>query len=572
MKFNSTIVLFILLSSTAWAQTQTPIYLSQTIPNANSRGFYQYLPGDYSSTTKSYPLIIWVHGAGQIGQGNTADLPKILEWGVPKIISEGGFPASFRVNGVDHSFIIISPQFMGWPSAINLGGIISYVTSNYRVDADRIYLMGISAGGGGIWDYASASVANSDKIAAMIPFCGTTNPTQTLASRIAASKLPIWAFHNTHDGTVPVAYSRNWVNYINSYVPAPSPAAKLTEFPVQSNNAVIAHECWSMATLPSYKPEGINIYEWLLQYKRRTTVSNAAPVARAGNDASVVLPATLNLNGSSSSDADGMIAAYRWRKLSGPATHSFSDSTAANTTVSNLSAGTYQFELRVTDNGGATATDNIAVTVYPATSPGTNQRVLIDIGAGTLTTSPSINGLYWNNLTDGRPGIRVSNAVTTSNAPSGINVEVINRLDGTYSTSSSGLGTGNTTGTVNDYPASATTDYQLIHSSATNGLWRITGLNASNVYTIKFWGTMSGTSPTRIAEIKRADESTWKSYSATSNTNFNNAAVFIFSGKSSMDFNIRTQSGSDFSALSVVDISYGGESQPQPNNTPVANA
>jgi hypothetical protein len=571
MKLISAVLLCILLHYTAWTQTQTPVYLSQTITNANCRGFYRYLPKDYSTTTKSYPLIIWVHGAGQFGQGNSTDLPKVLEWGVPKIISEGGFPESFRVNGGDYSFIIISPQFMGWPSAVNLAGIISYVSNNYRVDADRIYLMGISAGGGGVWDYASASVANSDKLAAIIPFCGTTNPTKTLAGRIAASKLPVWAFHNTHDGTVPVAYSRNWVNYINTYVPDPSPAAKLTEFPVQSNDAVIAHECWSLATLPTYKPQGINIYEWLLQYKRRIAVVNAAPVARAGNDISFVLPATLTLSGTESTDADGMIAVYRWRKVNGPATCSFSDSTAATTIVSNLSPGTYQFELQVTDNGGATATDNITATVYAPIEPGTIQRVLVDIGAGTLTSVS--NGLYWNNLRDGRPGVRISNAVTTLNLPSGIKLEVVNRLDGTYNTSSTGLGTGNTTGVIKDYPASATSDYQMIHSSATNGLWRISGMDASKVYTIKFWGSRTGTTASRTAEIKRADETIWKSYTATSNTNYDNAAVFIISGKTTMDFNIRTKSGSDFSALSVLDISFGGGSTPAvPNDPPVADA
>lgn len=575
MRFKFTLLIWAVLCSavTTSSQTQTPVYLSQSITNASCKGFYRYLPEDYATGTKSYPLIIWVHGAGQVGQGNTTDLPKILEWGLPKIISEGGFPDSFRVNGTDHSFIVISPQFMGWPSGANVGAMINYVSNNYRVDAERIYLMGISAGGGGVWDYASISVTNSDRIAAMIPFCGTLSPTQTLAGRIAASQLPVWAFHNTYDGTVPVAHSRNWVNYINSYVPAPSPAAKLTEFPVQSNDAVIAHECWSLATLPTYKPQGINIYEWLLQYKRRTTIVNAAPVARAGNDTSVVLPATIRLNGDASTDADGIIAAYRWRKVSGPATHSFSDSTAANTVVSNLSPGTYQFELRVTDNGGATGTDNITVNVYAAFTPGTMQRVLIDVGAGTQTGSPT-NGLYWNNITDARPGIRVSNAITTLNLPSGINVQVVNRLDGTYSPSSNGMATGNTTGTVGDYPASATTDLALIHSSATNGLWRISGLSATKVYTIKFWGSRTNTTAQRTAEIKRADETTWKSYTATSNTNYNNAAVFIISGQTSMDFNIRTKSGSDFSALGVIDISFGEEESggPLPNNPPVANA
>ena len=572
MKYSFTILVTILLSLTSAAQTQTPVYLSQTITNAGCKGFYQYLPADYSTTTKSYPLIIWVHGAGQVGQGNTADLPKVLEWGLPKIISEGGFPSSFTVNGAQHSFIVISPQFMGWPSGVNVNAMINYASNNYRVDAERIYLMGISAGGGGIWDYASISVANSDRIAAMIPFCGTLSPTQTLAGRIAASKLPIWAFHNTYDGTVPVAYSRNWINYINSYVPAPSPAAKLTEFPVQSNDAVIAHECWSLATLPGYKPQGINIYEWLLQYKRRTTVVNAAPVARAGNDTSVVLPSTVNLNGDASTDADGIIAAYRWRKISGPATHSFSDSTKANTVVSNLSPGTYEFELRVTDNGGATATDNIIVNVYAAFTPGTMQRVLIDIGAGATTPSPT-GGLFWNNITDARPGVRLTNAVTTLNLPSGINVQVVNRLDGTYSTSSNGMATGNTTGAVGDYPASATTDLALIHSSATNGTWRIYGMNASKVYTIKFWGSRTNTTAQRTAEIKRADETTWKSYTATSNSNYNNAATFLVSGQTTMDFNIRTKSGSDFSALGVIDISFGEEDTgPLPNQAPSANA
>ena len=97
-----------------FGQSQTPVYLSQSIAGANSRGYYKYLPVDYAANTKNYPLIIWVHGAGQTGQGNATDLPKILEWGVPKIISEGGFPDNFIVNDTSFSFIILSPQFGGY--------------------------------------------------------------------------------------------------------------------------------------------------------------------------------------------------------------------------------------------------------------------------------------------------------------------------------------------------------------------------------------------------------------------------------------------------------------------------
>lgn len=560
----------ILLLQSIHSQTHTPVYLSQTISGANCKGFYRYLPADYNNSSQNYPLIIWVHGAGQVGQGNSTDLPKILEWGVPKIINEGGWPQSFTVSGINHSFIIISPQFMGWPSGTNVGAMITYISNNYRIDPERIYLMGISAGGGGIWDFASSSIANCDKIAAMIPFCGTLSPTQTLANRIAASALPVWAFHNTYDGTVPVAYSRNWINYINNYNPAPVPAAKLTEFPVQSNNAVIAHECWSLATLPSYKPEGINLYEWMLQYKRRTTFVNANPIARAGTDTSIMLPTTITLNGSGSTDADGLITSYKWKKISGPAGFSLSDSTAAITQLSGLEAGVYQFQLTVTDNLGATGTDNIVINTY-AIAPGQEQRVLIDIGP-TLTNSP-INGIYWNNLTDGRPGIRVSNAKTTLNFPSGIFVQIINRLDGTYSPNSSGTGGGNTTGAVGDYPATATTDIALIHKSG-SGLWTIGGLDPAKIYTIKFWGARTNTTALRTAEIKRVDETNWQSYAATNNTNYNNAAVFIISGKSSMDFNFRTKSGSDFSALCVIDIKFADSviTAPPANQAPIALA
>ena len=580
------VCLFLILGffpSFVFAQTQTPVYLSQAITNANSKGFYRYLPADYTTSSKNYPLIIWVHGAGQVGQGNTTDLPKVLEWGVPKIISEGGFPASFTVGDSSFSFIIISPQFLGWPSGNNVSAMITYTISNYRVDPARIYLMGISAGGGAVWEYASASIANSNKLAAIIPFCGTLTPTQTLANRIAASNLPVWAFHNTNDGTVPVANSRNWKNFINGYVPTPTPLAKLTEFPVVSNNAVIAHECWSLATLPTYKPDGINIYEWLLGYRKRTTSINLFPLASAGQDQGIVLPANAVLDGSASIDQDGMIVSHRWRKTSGPASFSFSDSTASITTVSNLVQGVYEFELSVTDNLGAVSKDNVIVNVYVSLPPGAQQRVLIDIGSaasngGTITNSPSINGNVWNNMTDARPGIRIINALTINNQLSGIALEVINRLDGTFSTSSTGMGNGNTAGIVSDYPASATTDHALIHLSATNGIWRIKGLQSDKIYTIKFWGTRSNTTAARSAEIKRADDNVWKTYNATGNINYNTSAVFNIAGKTEMDFNIRTKSGSDFSSVNVIDISYGAGGDtiiippPTVNLPPVARA
>ena len=98
-----------------------------------------------------------------------------------------------------------------------------------------------------------------------------------------------------------------------------------------------------------------------------TTSSNALPVARAGADQKITLPATLTLDGSSSTDADGSIAKYAWTKISGPAATITSPS-SAKTTATGLTAGTYTFRLTVTDNSGATAYDDVSVTVYAASS------------------------------------------------------------------------------------------------------------------------------------------------------------------------------------------------------------
>ena len=363
-KFYLMAVLCFCSYCTISAQTHTPVHLSQSIPNANSWGFYQYLPANYAASNKNYPLIIWLHGAGQTGYGTPAELPKVLEQGLPNVISTGGFPAIFTVNESSYSFIVISPQFADWPTATNVEGILAHVIANYRVDPERVYLLGMSAGGAGVWDYASESVANSNKIAAIIPFVGAMNPTLAQANRIASTSLPVWAFHNTNDGTIPVSYSRNWINMINAYIPTPSPLMRLTEFSVRGN-AVTAHDCWTNTTVPSYKVNNQNIYEWLLSYRQRVVPANLPPVAQAGADAFVVLPANLSLNGLQSSDPDGMIVSYRWRKISGPASHLFSDSTIANPTVQNLTAGSYTFALTVTDNKNASAADSISIQVLP---------------------------------------------------------------------------------------------------------------------------------------------------------------------------------------------------------------
>jgi hypothetical protein len=299
-----------------------------------------------------------------------------------------------------------------------------------------------------------------------------------------------------------------------------------------------------------------------IQRTLRTDLPNLPPTANAGNDTMIISPANIvHLDGSASLDIDGNIVAYEWRKISGPQLFNISNSNNVATTVTNLREGNYKFELIVTDNNGSVGRDTISVLV--------GSRVLIDFGPA-ITLSPDLNGNYWNNINTTAAGIILNNAVTTNNLTTSIGISVVNRIDGTFNISGPGTNTGNTAGDVNDYPNSATTDYAFAHPSATNGQWKMIGLDSNKTYMVKFWGTRTVTDP-RVIEIKLQEDAVWQSYNAASNSNYQNAATFSFTGKTEAIFDIRVQSGSPFGYISVLDIIY--TNNPSTGNiAPVARA
>jgi hypothetical protein len=89
----------------------------------------------------------------------------------------------------------------------------------------------------------------------------------------------------------------------------------------------------------------------------------------AGSDQSITLPANaVSLTGSGA-DTDGSIASYAWTKVSGPASGVIGSPSQASTQVTGLVQGTYIFQLTVTDNAGATASDDVMITVNPSGTP-----------------------------------------------------------------------------------------------------------------------------------------------------------------------------------------------------------
>jgi hypothetical protein len=90
--------------------------------------------------------------------------------------------------------------------------------------------------------------------------------------------------------------------------------------------------------------------------------TNQPPIAKAGIDQTIILPTNaVTLDGGGSIDPDGSIVLYSWKQITGPNQSAIGNSSLVSSSVNNLIEGIYQFELKVTDNGGLSAKDTVQI-------------------------------------------------------------------------------------------------------------------------------------------------------------------------------------------------------------------
>lgn len=197
-------------------------------------GYLESLPADYASDPdKRWPLVIFLHGSGERG----SDLKKVTKHGPTKMVEAGReFP-----------FVLLSPQcpegYWWDPAPLNLW--LDQVVEKYRVDPERIYLTGLSMGGGGTWRWAQRA---PERFAAIVPVCGGGDPGQAAVLK----DLPIWAFHGALDTAVPPAKSEEMIAAIKAAGGQP----RFTLYPD------VAHDSW----VGAYADE--EMWTWLLAQRR----------------------------------------------------------------------------------------------------------------------------------------------------------------------------------------------------------------------------------------------------------------------------------------------------------------
>lgn len=237
----------------------TPI--TRTIPGGNVDGYYEALPTRYNEHTKKYPLLIYFHGSGQIGNGST-DLPRVLNAGAAKVLADKRFPPNFVVDGQNFTFIILMPQFRGQPSNSDVKSFVDFAKANYRYDPARVYMSGSSMGARALTEFAATYPAEQT---AIVPLAGALfYDLNKKAKNMVDYNVAAWLFHNENDQVISVSESKNFVDAINSFKPAVP--ARITVFP--NSDSPQGHDAWTIPTNPDYREGGKNIYEWMLQYKK----------------------------------------------------------------------------------------------------------------------------------------------------------------------------------------------------------------------------------------------------------------------------------------------------------------
>ena len=339
-------------------------------------GFYEFKPPGYRpDSSYKYPLIIFMHGVGERGNG-TSDMWMVLNASFPKMLKEGA-TLTFDVHGRKHAFLVLMPQmskeYVNWQN-FYVEDMIRYAKANLPIDTNKIFLTGWSLGGGGAWKFPTASMDSARLIAGIIPVAPA--PNYTNVCNLANGRVAVWAHQSKDDPSIPISLTMTAVKGTNKC--NPEVPARMSYYKIGKHTLVsyIAYDTGNKYMYP-------NIFQWMIGISRAERKStNKAPIPNAGKDTTVILPSvSATLNGSSSYDPNDVIVGYRWNRISGPASPDLlidhADFPVA--TVTGLEPGEHRFRLTVADAFGVTrsAETSVSVTLPPK---GQNALPYVNLG------------------------------------------------------------------------------------------------------------------------------------------------------------------------------------------------
>ena len=246
-------------SGFAGAAVPADFLFRNTADDGTGMPYRLFVPPGYDAA-QSYPLIVFLHGAGEAGTNNTAQLNNNAN-GAMKLVSDAN--------------LALQPTLMAAPqcptnsscwgiagSLVQLNTMLDRIAAEFNIDANRVHVTGLSMGGNGTWEFVKN---RPDRFASAVPMSGYGG-----GSASPLSAIPFWYFHAANDGTVGVAGSRNQVNALRDA----NARVIYTEY------ATGGHGIWQNAYATTL------LFPWMMAQRRGTPSLTAAPVVR------IVQPAT----------------------------------------------------------------------------------------------------------------------------------------------------------------------------------------------------------------------------------------------------------------------------------------
>jgi poly(3-hydroxybutyrate) depolymerase len=207
---------------------------------------------------RTYPLVVFLHGAGGSGTDNVKQLEGANVF--------GGLVWALPENQARHPCYILAPQSnVNWPCVIieqgarprlcpgrRLGDgarlaleILDKLAPELAVDKSRIYVTGHSMGGAGVWHMIAR---RPGYFAAAVPVCGLPD----FSDAALMKGTPIWSFNGELDPIEPAAQQRRWIDEV----------LKAGASPIYTEYAGVEHEAFMWA----YTEPGL--VEWLFAQHR----------------------------------------------------------------------------------------------------------------------------------------------------------------------------------------------------------------------------------------------------------------------------------------------------------------
>ncbi len=217
---------------------------------------YRILKPADTESSKKYPLVLMLHGAGERGNDNKKQLAWFWDAKKPRVLGRPEVAAA-------KAFVVVPqcPDGKQWvdvpwakgsykspevSESLKLTlGLVDSLLKESPIDPDRVYVIGMSMGGFGAFD---AAQRRPELFAAIVPICGAGDP----AKAKDISHIPVWAFHGDKDDAVPVAGSREMIAALK----------KAGAEPKYSEYRDTGHNSWS----PAFDEK--EFWNWIFAQKR----------------------------------------------------------------------------------------------------------------------------------------------------------------------------------------------------------------------------------------------------------------------------------------------------------------